>query len=422
MSGPLRSLWRMSILIPARVTAFMRVEFATDGHPEFDRAITLPQSAPMEWIVDAYLLSIGQEPLGSREFDDDPDDYWERPRMLTIAETAERWRGTMPVLDHRPDITVRAAEAPPLGAPLVSVGSSTAPPAVLGDWLTQTAPFREDDVNRELMRRYGVVTPYFDELDLRGVAPGVRRSSRLDTLLSALTPARRLALLAHIDAADLLQESVPDRATTEAAVVPLAALVRHLGGSGVAQDPVTGWIPDVEVARFTRSLEWQDGIDQTRARGDVVIAFAQRAKLIGRLKGRVVATAYARRLTEPTRGTLASLAAKIGTPTRERFGVPLPRRDAEAALALLAVADGSVNHLDDLANRVAAGAVVLDATDSIFGSDRFDMMFATHFGHDVGDKGEEMGRLIDDLASLSAPRQFGVITPAMREVARCALV
>lgn len=410
----------MSIQIPVRVTSFMRVEFATADHPEFDRAITVPQTAPMEWIIDAYLLSIGREPLENPEFDDDPDVHYEHPRP--DAETVDRWRMAMPALDHRPDVIVRTVDAPPLGAPLVAASATTPLPAAQGDWLTQPAPFREDDVNRELMRRHGVVTPYFEDRDMRDVDPRIRRSSRIATLLAALTPARRLALLAHIDAIGLLRGGVPDRVAVESAVAPLAGLLRHLGGTGVAQDPVTGWIPHSEVGRLTRSLGWSGGPDDQYQWGEVVVRFARRAKLIRRLKGRVVATAYAKSLVQPTRGTLAALAGKIGASTRERYGIPLPRRDAEGALALLAIADGTAQHLDELASYVAAGAVLLDETDSIFGSDRFDRILASGISDEVGDKSEEIARLTEGFAALSGPKQFGVVTPAMREVARCALI
>jgi len=135
-----------------------------------------------------------------------------------------------------------------------------------------------------------------------------------------------------------------------------------------------------------------------------------------------VATAYAKGLTQPSRGTLAALAGTIGASTRERYGMPLPRRDAEGALALLAIADGTAQHLDELPNHVAAGAVLLDATNSIYGSDRFDRILSSGMSDDVGDKSEEITRLREGFAALSAPKQFGVITPAMREVARCALI
>lgn len=319
----------MSIQIPVRVTSFMRVEFTTADHPELDRAITLPQTAPMEWIIDAYLLSIGREPVEDVEFGDDEEDYEERPRPRPHADTIDRWRMAMPALDHRPDVIVRPVDSPPLGAAVVAASASAPSPAVEGNWLTQAAPFREDDVNRELMRRHGVVKPYFDDSDIRDVDPRIRRSSRIATLLSGLTSARRLALLAHIDAVGLLRDSVHDRAMVATAVAPLAALLRHLGGTGAAQDPVTGWFSEADVERLTRAVGWNGGSDETRSSAETVISFARRAKLIRRFKGRVVATAYAKSLVQPSRGTLAALAGTIGASTRERYGMPLPRRDAE---------------------------------------------------------------------------------------------
>lgn len=185
---------------------------------------------------------------------------------------------------------------------------------------------------------------------------------------------------------------------------------------------MTGWISDSDVERLTRSLGWNGAPGDPHQWGEVVVSFARRAKLIRRLKGRVIATAYAKNLVQPTRGTLAALAEKIGASTRERYGMPLPRRDAEGALALLAIADGTVHHLDELASHVSAGAVLLDETDSIFGSDQFDRILASRISDDVGEKSEEITRLAQGFASLSGPKQFGVVTPAMREVARCALV
>lgn len=420
MSGRLNNLAVMSIQIPALVTSFMRVEFTSAGHPEFDRAILLPQTAQMGWIFDAYLLSIGREPLEKPEFYDESDDYQGYPRL--DPESIDRWRTAMLELDHRIDVTVRAVDAPPMGAPLVSASSTTSSPVASGDWMTTVAPFREDDVNRELMRRHGVVRPYFEDRDVRGVDPRIRRSSRIATLVDALTPARRLALLAHIDAIGLLRERVPDHATVESAVAPLAGLLRHLGGAGIVQDAVTGWVSESDVEQLTRSLGWDGESNETRQRADAIIGFARRAKLIRRLKGRVVATAHAKSLIQPTRDTLNALAGTIGVSTRERYGVPLPRRDAEGALALLSVADGTVQHLDKLAPRVAAGAALFDVTDSIYGSDQLDRLFAARFREDLGEKSDEIARLSEGLASLSAPKEFGTVTPAMREVARRALV
>ncbi|NKF31280.1 hypothetical protein HER21_33095, partial [Pseudomonas sp. BGM005] len=152
--------------------------------------------------------------------------------------------------------------------------------------------------------------------------------SRIATLLGALTPARRLALLAHVDAIGLVRDSVPDHATVESAVAPLAGLLRHLGGAGIVQDPETGWVSRSDVETLTRSLGWSGESDETRQRADTIIAFARRAKLIRRLKGRIVATAHAKSLIQPTRDTLGALAEKIGASTRERYSIPLPRRDA----------------------------------------------------------------------------------------------
>ncbi|MEV4736650.1 MULTISPECIES: hypothetical protein [unclassified Microbacterium] len=410
----------MSIHIPARVSAFMHLELTTSCHPERDRLITLPRSAPVGWAIDAYLLSIGREPREQFDYEDEPESFDEWP--YRYRRGGEYRSDEFALEDHRPDVRVSDAVPPEIGTPLVSVTlpgeGRTADRPSAEDWLTAEAPFREDDVNRELLQRHGVVRPFFDDLDMRPDCPGIRDSSPAATLLSALTPARRLALLGHLEEV-LSQVAAPGLPDVEAAVMPFAELMRHLGVGGVAQEPSSGWLPDTDVVKLAEALGWGGDRQLALARGRVLVEFARESRVIRRYRGRVVATASMRRLVVAGRGTLDALAGLIGASTRDRYGYPLPRREAEIALALLAVADGSAAHLDAVADRVEAGIQAFD-TRGLFRDYRFDDIMATRTP-DLSDADGEVRRVLDALSCMSAPGRFGVVTPAMREVARRAL-
>lgn len=419
MSAPLRTVTGMSIRIPVRLPSFICVELTTPGHPERGREITLPRSAPSWWVADAYLLSLGRSPRTRSEHDDCSD--------RCAAEMCVE--GVYPVgsyddsridfgdLEEYPDVYVGAVDPPPIGAPLVSVTAPgpSAPAGMPGDWLTREPPFREDDVNRELMRRHGVVMPCLDDDDYAATIDArLSRAERLGALLYALPPARRFALLAHIDERGLLEGAAPDLSVVESALIPLATLVARIG-NGLAQEPTTGWLPDAQAADIARSLGWAGEGDEAQLRGDSVIDFARRARLIRRFKGRVVTTAFARRLMQPRRGTLDALTGLIAGAAPKSWGFPRSQRWAEEAAALLAVADGTVSRLDELPARAAAVAETFDTTTENGDDDPF---AAVAGAAGAGDEQAATGWIIDGLAVLSSPKQFGYITPAMREVAR----
>jgi len=412
----------MSIHIPARVTAFIQLELTTRGRPERGRVITLPRRAPKVWATDAYLLSMGREPCERPDYYDESDSVDEES-----SYGLDRDRGysseDFVMEDHRPDVHVSAAPPPEIGAPLVSVTRLTASRVMLSpsteDWLTADAPFREDDVNRELLQRHGVVRPFFDDRDVRPTYQGIRSSSPAATLISALTPARRLALLGHLDGLQSRVEE-PGAPAVQAAVLPIAQLARHLGTRGAAQDPQSGWLAESDAVKLAEVVGWADGPREALSRGRVLIGFARESKMIRRLKGRVVANASMRRFVVPSARTLDVLAGLVGASTRDRYGYPLPRREAEIALALLAVADGSVAHLGEVADQVQAGTQAFDSS-TFFRDYRFDTIVAKRVP-DLGDPAEEIRRVIDALSCMSMPGRFGVVTPAMREVARRALM
>lgn len=426
VSGQVRSLARMTIQIPVRMPTFMCVELTVDGHPELDRAIDLPSGSPHDWIAEAYRLSLGLEPHEVSEHDGvdrchhDEAYAYPRPAMLGVEEIHG--------LPHDPAVVIRAIETPPIGTPWLSVTSLSSVVDVSGaqadalstGWLTGEAPFREDDVNRELLRRHGVVQPFFDDSALWFVDPQLPSPSPIATLASAVTPARRLALLAHIDRTDLLRPAVPDYSDAESVLAPLAGLLDLLGAIGIAQDANSGWLPESASDRLIRSLRWGGTLEEARARGEALVSFARREKLVRRFKGRVVATALARKLCVASPRTLETLAAMITATEGDGWhDLRSTRSRAEEAVALLAVADGTAAHIDDLRAAVTEGARAFDEADARVDLDGSAIPWGVLRGEHA-DGGAE--HIIERMGLLSAIDDYGTITSAMREVARCALL
>jgi len=405
--------------------AFVRVELTVDGHPEFDRAIELPTRAPREWIFEAYRLSVGLEPQEGSEYDGIDDCHHDEPYGYPWAEVPDA--GDIPGLPHDPMIVVRTMDTPPIGTPWVTVSSVSAASCVASEsesasagtpsgWLTAEAPFREDDVNRELLRRHGVVQPYVDDSDLWFVDPRLPVPSPISTLVSVVTPARRLALLEHIDATGLLQPAAPDFGDAESALAAVARLVDRLGAEGIEQDAEGGWIPQIEIDRIVNALGWDATLGEVRARGEALVAFARRARLIRRFRGRVVATALACTIRVPAPQTLERLAAMVVSAEPGWHDSRSSRAKAAEAVALLAIADGSADRLDALPALVAAGSPAFAESDL-----RVRLDDGESSGEGVGSSGGE-GEVATRMGVLSAPNAFGIVTPAMREVARCALL
>ncbi|MER7446621.1 hypothetical protein [Microbacterium sp. NPDC097977] len=419
----------MTIQIPVRMPTFMRVELTVDGHPELDRAIDLPSGSPHDWIVEAYRLSLGLEPHESSEHDG--IDRCHHDEAYAYPWPSRPGVDEIPGLPHDPVVGIRAIETPPVGTPWLSVSSLSSPSEVSGavgspadapatGWLTGEAPFREDDVNRELLRRHGVVQPFFDDSDLWFVDPQLPSPSPIATLASAVTPARRLALLAHVDAAGLRRPADPDHSDAESALAPLARLLDLLGTVGMAQDATTGWLPDAESDRLVRSLGWGGTPDEVRSRGDALVSFARRAKLIRRFKGRVVATALARTLRVASPHTLRILASMMVAGEGGLLDLRSTRSRAEEALVLLAIADGTATHVEDLPGLVVEGSRAFDESDVRVDLDGRASPWAGLRG--VSDDDGGAARTVERIALLSATDAYGTITSAMREVARHALI
>lgn len=409
VSGPVPSLARMTIQIPVRMPAFMRVELTVDGRPDADRVIQLPIRAPLEWIVEAYCLSLGLDP--SEQSDADGYEHCHHAEPYAYPWPSVPSAEELPPLPYDPHVVVRPVEVPPLGTPWITVSrpAGSPSPAPSGSWLTEAAPFREDAVNRELLRAHGVVQPYFDDGDLWSANPGIPDGSPLAALARALAPARRLALLAHVDDLDLIRNASPDYSEAESALAPLARLVEMIGDAGLPQDPESGWVSDADTHRVADSLGWGGTQQETRARGRALVSFARTVRFVRRFKGRVVSTTMGRRMVVPTTHTLDFLARMVLDPEDQRPSYH-PRDVVGEASALLAIADGSVQHLADLSQAASEAREALTESAGEF---------------DVPVRGYEPVALIDGLStrlSLLSEEEFGRVTPSMREVARLALI
>ena len=409
----------MTIQIPVRMPTFIRVELTVDGRSDLDRVIEMPARAPLDWIAEAYLLSVGLDPIDPLDDDgyerchhDEPYSYpW--PRIPSAAD--------LPSLPHDPRAVVTEVKTPEIGAPWLSVSrparerSGSGQSVFKGSWLTDSAPFDEDAVNRELLRAHGVVQPHFDDGDIWTTDPRISPGSPLASLARALSPARRLALLAHVEHLDLNREPAPDYSEAESALAPLARLIDAIGAEGMVQDAVGGWVPRAECHRVAQAIGWSGSAHEMIAQGEALVAFARSAGLIRRLKGRVVATTRARALVVPSTQTLGILAQLAMAREGRASSYATREHTREQALALLAVADQTVQHLDDLPSAVAEGQ-------NLF-VDQGVRLEALAYGRaPVDDPQVAIDRLQDRLSVFSLAGAFGRVTPSMREIARLALV
>ncbi len=400
----------MTIQIPVRMPTFMRVELTVDGRPDADRVIELPTRAPLEWVVEAYCLSLGLDP--SEHVHTDGFDHCHHAEPYAYPWPSVPSAEEMPPLPFDPRVVVTPVDVPALGTPWLTVsGPAGSPaPALGGSWLTDAAPFDADAVNRELLRAHGVVQPYFDDGDLWSASPGIPDGSPLASLAHALTPARRLALLAHVDGLDLIRNASPDYSEAESALVPLARLVEMIGDAGLPQDAENGWMSDADAHRLSEALGWRGSAQEMRARGQALVSLARTARFVRRFKGRVVPTTMGRRMVVPTMHTLDFLAHLILDPEDHRSSYYMREDRTGEAAALLAIADGTVQHLADLPQAVSEAREVVAEPPVEF---------------DLSGRGHSPVAVVDGLSerlSMLSADVFGRVTSPMREVARLALI
>lgn len=419
MSGAIPNVNAMNLLARLHIPPAIHVRLTVAGHSEFERVIELPSGASPDWLVSTYLLSLG---IHNDDVHHDLDRYLDlhpaswRPKLQTMR---------LPEIPHEIEVLVMDAGVPEVGDPCVALiepGPNVAAPFV-GRWQSDTAPCRLRHVNDELAQRFGVVVPHFDDSGLER-SHGIRSSSRLDSLLRALAPLRRLALLAHLDESEILADRPLELNTVESAMAPLISLLTHIGPAGLVQDPETGWITDGDVAVIVRELEWTP-VDGISAPEESLVSFARQSKLIRRLKGRVLVTVRGRKLLELGTQTLNELADAV-TQRDDRYGGWRSYAQShDQALALLAIADGSAKTFAELPPLVGLGKAAIGKRGTSHGYDDDDV-YESPFDHAAMDADTAMTanvqQIIDNIAVLSESGRFGMISPAMRAVARVALL
>lgn len=412
----------MNLLARLRITPTIHVRLAVAGRSEFDRVIELPSGASAEWLVDAYLLSLG---IQQDDIHSDFDGYLDMhpSRWRTECQTMR-----LPEVPYEIQVLVTDGRMPEAGDPCVAIvdAEPDAPASIVGRWQNDAPPFRVRHINNELAQRFGVVVPHFDDSGLeRG--HGIRSSSRLGSLLRSLAPARRLALLIHLEDSEIFVDRPLELSTVASAIASLTSLFDYIGAEGLVQDSATGWVAERDAAVIVGALGWTSaGADGVSAPDEALLSLARQSKLIRRLKGRILVTARGRKLLEPGPQTLSGLADAVTVRDNRYGGWSSDTDSCDRTLALLAIADGSAGTFAELPALVNLGtAAIAEHRRSPRGYDEYGL-YGSPFGHTTMDADTgvpvNVQRTIDRVAALSEPGQFGVISPAMREVARAALL
>lgn len=428
--------YREHLVVPSSV----RVEVSVPGHPEWDRTIELPKHSPETWLWEAYLLSVGIEacdeevaalryrhphvycgeswvvrdewsaPFAACAVRYAGDDFFDKPTAL--AEAAVR----VPSFPYDVEITVDRAPGRQMGDANVSIvdagiDSSLQPSK---DWQTSAQPLDMDQANCELVRRFGIVLPFVPSESLRTITDGIPVGSLTADLLASLTPVRRLALRAHLNATDLLDANQLDIDAVRQATHALRALIDAVGPDGADQDATTGWLPTDVVDRVVAGVEWD-----AETAAALLSSFARRAGLMRRLRGRVVVTALGKQLMSDPVRAFPRIVSAIADGAR-RYSYSLDTSRFSRAAALLALADGSAASYDELAGYLEkAHAARKTRIDDEYG-DWYDSV-RPDAGFDRGEADRVLRDLTDGLLALSDSGAFGLVTPHIRAVARAAL-
>lgn len=389
------------------------------GHPEYDRTIRAPRYVSDAMLGEAFLLSVGIAKVPMQP-DDDYDGHQRGPRSLTSSPLPSRGELIVPEFPHRIDRQLRSAPTPRIGDPVISIVSEPPAARAHGPWRGSTAELRIADINHELLRRFGVVIPKVGEAAKLRPDSGVRTGSRVGMLLESLTPLSRVAVLAHLDTSGLLVEASPDLATVEATTAPFSALIALIGADGITQDEKTGWISVRDQRAVASALEWAPA-EGIIAPDQALIALARRSRLIRRFKGRVVVNRAGHALTEPHSRSLERVARIVLSATdRSREHI---ERYPETALTLLAIADGAATQLADVPDLLRIARVTLASNEPEY--DKYGDWMADSWQRQADAEATAQAdsqSVLDGLAVFSSAGAYGTVTPAMRAVARAALM
>lgn len=282
------------------------------------------------------------------------------------------------------------------------------------DWQTSAQPLDMDQANCELVRRFGIVVPVVRSDSLRTITDGIPVGSLTADLLASLTPVRRLALRAHLNATDLLDANQLDIDAVRQATHALRVLIDAVGPDGTDQDATTGWLTTDVVDRVVAGVEWD-----AETAAALLSSFARRAGLMRRLRGRVVVTALGKQLMADPVKAFPSLVSAITNGAR-RYFYSLDTSRFSRAAALLAPADGSAASYDELAGYLEKAHAARKTRSYDEYGDWYDSG-RSRAGFDRGEADRVLRELTDGLLTLSAPGAFGLVTPHIRAVASLAL-
>lgn len=415
----LLSVARMNLREHVLVPPSIRIEVSIADHPDLTRVIEVPRRAPAHWVLEALRLSFGAEG------DDDEDDEYDEdaPSFLNL-DFWDPQSQKVEVAGTPPGMTLRVTGlySPEVGDARVSLVDTAIPePPASGSWQTAPPPFRREHVNFELARRFGLVVPQFDESGIAAIERGIRHSSPIAQLARSLTSVRRLALRAHLDDTGVLDATPLTAEERASSTHALGALLARIGEDGIAQDEEDSWMPKTVLDEVAASLEWTDAVVAAGSDpGTVLMTVARAARLVRRLRGRVVVTNAGRSLGLGQKRAVEEVISAVREAGRSQWSWGGQPRDA--TLAFLAIADRSARTLADLPELVASGRAALDEA-----YDRVATQFESSGGSLRGGRvsastPSALQSVMEHLSALSEPGAFGVITPAMRSMARLALL
>lgn len=396
------------------VTPTVYAHLSVRENPTLDRVIELPSGSPDHWIAEAYLLSIG--------VDREPSEYDYDDLSRVTAEVrgsgGRMQRLELPEVPFVVDLQVTHGRTPAIGDQLVAIVSSGGEnhSSTMSDWRTEAPSFRREHVDDELVKRFGVVLPYFRSAAVTAPVPG-----RIGGLLNALPPVRRLALRAHLEDSGIFDEPPRDLTVVEGATESLRTLFAHVGRDGLVQDPDTGWVRPSDSAEIVSALGWTESeSDAVSDPADALFGFARRARFLRRLRGSIVVSNAGWEIVESDRSTLHRLAGHVVDDERG-YSDDADDRLAQTTLALLAIADGSAESLADVPDLVMLDESLIWPR---HGGEHNGYDF-WHYARKPKSIGFGLGAgtkaALDGLAALSDRGRFGVITPAIRAVAQAAL-
>lgn len=435
------------------------VLISASAQPALSRVIEVPSDAPDTWLANAFLLSVGEDPLP----DDDADDFrlpqpyppfaWAPfGRFPDDDETNSSRAFTLPGVPHDLELQRLSTRVPTMGEAKVSIieQDEPAPDQVRASltrtrtslaprhagWQTSAASLSVREVNTELADQYGLVQPRLDGSLVVDLGNGVPPNGALVQLLRMLPPVRRLALRAHLRETGLLDRPAFSEADADTVSEGLRVLIDRIGPDGVEQ-PDDGWLSDDVLHDVERTLGWTSE-PQARlasARGSDVrpgaslLRTARDLRIIRRLKGRIVLTSVGKELRAlPIRaiGLLAGYAVRGARRSGYHRSADCDDPSAVVALALLSIADGSAVSRADVPGVVARGIAVLKRRATPYGYYETDAYWPGYLDSDAlfseSNVAEIIARTLERLVPVGCTESFGEFTPVVRRLAHAALL